>query len=56
MSLYPAVIISEFEQPNASLAWETIVSDNNFFPSNYGKYIVLRAGKICWAKWFYPDS
>ena len=31
------------------MVWETLVSDNKFVFINCGKYIVLWAGKICWA-------
>ena len=44
--------IAAFEQINLSWACETIVSDNKLIFSNYGKYIVLWAGKI-WLAWLY---
>ena len=50
------VNIVEFEQINACWASGTVVSDNKFVFSNCEKYIVLWAGKICWAIWFHLYS
>ena len=41
---------------NADWVWEYIVSDNKFVFSNYEKYIVLWAGKICWSTCFHLCS
>ena len=45
--LHFTVIIAEFEQINASWAWETIVSEKKFVFSNCEKYTILWASKIC---------
>ena len=54
--LYFTVIIAEFKQINTVWTWETIVSDNKFVFSNYGKHIVLWAWKICLTTCFHPHS
>ena len=36
--------------------WETIAADNKFVFSNCEKYIVLHAGKNCWAACFHSYS
>ena len=49
------VIIVEFDQINAGLAWETIISDNKFVSSNWEKY-VRRVGETYWATCFHSYS
>ena len=48
-ALYSTVDIAKFEQINGVWAWEMVVSDNKFVLSCLEKYVVLWAGKICWA-------
>ena len=55
-ALNSTVIIVEFDQINASLTWETIVSDNKFVFSNWEKYAVRWVGETCWATCFHSYS
>ena len=53
---YSKINVAEFEQVNAGWTSETVVSDRKFVASNCEKYIVLWAGKICWAIYFHLYS
>ena len=50
------VIIVEFDQINAGLAWETIISDNKFVFSNWEKYVVRRVVETYRATCFHSYS
>ena len=56
ITLYSTVNIPKFGQINDAAVWEIVVSDNKFFFSCFEKYIVLWAGKICWATAFHLYS